>query len=91
MYVTALICCVLSDLCIFDFLFFFYLSHYSQYAQQEGSEWTESSFQCTVGVQTDYRDSETQTDPYTPEYFLHPGAATPEILTLTTLTWGTQK
>ncbi|XP_060786401.1 cilia- and flagella-associated protein 91-like [Neoarius graeffei] len=67
---------------------FAFPDHYSQYAQQEGSEWTESSFQCTVGVQTDYRDSETQTDPYTPEYFLRPGAATPEILTLTTLTWG---
>ncbi|XP_060786404.1 cilia- and flagella-associated protein 91-like isoform X2 [Neoarius graeffei] len=46
------------------------------------------SVQRTVGVQTDYRDSETQTDPYTPEYVLHPGAAIPEILTLATFSWG---
>ncbi|MCJ8732841.1 hypothetical protein PDJAM_G00215890 [Pangasius djambal] len=57
-------------------------------AQQEGSEWMESSFQRTVGVQTDYRDSEAQTDPYSPEYILRPGAAIPEILTLAPFSWG---
>ncbi|XP_017325120.1 cilia- and flagella-associated protein 91 [Ictalurus punctatus] len=57
-------------------------------AQQEDSEWMESSFQRTVGVQTDYRDSETQTDPYSPEYILHPGAVIPEILTLVPFSWG---
>lgn len=66
----------------------FYLSGDSQNTQQEGSEWM--SVQRTVGVQTDYRDSETQTDPYTPEYVLHPGAAIPEILTLATFSWGMQ-
>uniref|UniRef100_A0A4W3GH31 Cilia- and flagella-associated protein 91 n=1 Tax=Callorhinchus milii TaxID=7868 RepID=A0A4W3GH31_CALMI len=41
----------------------------------------------TVGVQTDYRENETQTDPYTPEYVVRPGSA-PELLTLAMLTWG---
>ncbi|KAI7808945.1 putative protein MAATS1, partial [Triplophysa rosa] len=45
-------------------------------------------FQRSVGVQTDYRESETQTDPYTPDYVLRPGTASPELLTLATLTWG---
>ncbi|XP_053352971.1 cilia- and flagella-associated protein 91 [Clarias gariepinus] len=56
--------------------------------QQEGSELMGSSFQRTVGVQTDYRDSETQTDPYSPEYTLCPGVAIPEILTLASFSWG---
>ncbi|XP_051870425.1 cilia- and flagella-associated protein 91 [Pristis pectinata] len=41
----------------------------------------------TVGVQTDYRDSETQTDPYSPEYVVRPGSA-PELLTLAALKFG---
>uniref|UniRef100_A0A8D0HD47 Cilia- and flagella-associated protein 91 n=1 Tax=Sphenodon punctatus TaxID=8508 RepID=A0A8D0HD47_SPHPU len=41
----------------------------------------------TVGTQTDYRDGEAQTDPYTPEYVAPPGSI-PELLTLATLTWG---
>ena len=41
----------------------------------------------SVGTQTDYRDSEAQTDPYTPEYVIRPGEQ-PELLTLTKLTWG---
>ncbi|XP_053311175.1 cilia- and flagella-associated protein 91 [Spea bombifrons] len=41
----------------------------------------------TVGIQTDYRDSEAQTDPYSPEYVLRPGSV-PELLTLANLTWG---
>ena len=40
-------------------------------------------------VQTDYRDSETQTDPYSPEYVVRPGSQ-PELLTLTSLTYGKQ-
>jgi hypothetical protein len=39
-------------------------------------------------TQTDYRDSEAQTDPYTPEYVVRPGCA-PELLTLATLSYGT--
>ncbi|NXO90745.1 CFA91 protein, partial [Certhia brachydactyla] len=41
----------------------------------------------TLGTQTDYRDGEAQTDPYSPEYIIRSGSV-PEILTLATLTWG---
>lgn len=41
----------------------------------------------TVYVQTDYRDSETQTDPYTPQYVVKPGEQ-PELLALASLSWG---
>ncbi|KAJ7315906.1 hypothetical protein JRQ81_002068 [Phrynocephalus forsythii] len=41
----------------------------------------------TVGTQTDYRDGEAQTDPYSPEYVV-PSSSIPELLTLATLTWG---
>eukprot|EP00744_Colponema_vietnamica_P007905 GILI01011317.1.p1 GENE.GILI01011317.1~~GILI01011317.1.p1 ORF type:complete len:667 (-),score=237.22 GILI01011317.1:198-2198(-) len=41
----------------------------------------------TVGVQTIYRDSEAQTDPYTPDYLVAPGSM-PEVLTLTHLKYG---
>ncbi|XP_066472204.1 cilia- and flagella-associated protein 91 [Tiliqua scincoides] len=41
----------------------------------------------TVGTQTDYRDGEAQTDPYSPEYIVPPGSI-PELLTLVTLSWG---
>ncbi|KPP69376.1 protein MAATS1-like [Scleropages formosus] len=50
-------------------------------------EHPQTPFQQTVGVQTDYRESEAQTDPYTPDYVIRPGSA-PELLTLATLTWG---
>ena len=43
----------------------------------------------TVEVQTDYRDSEAQTDPYTPEYVVNPGSQ-PELLTLASLMYGKQ-
>lgn len=41
----------------------------------------------TCFTQTDYRDSEAQTDPYTPEYVVRPGSQ-PELLTLATLSFG---
>ncbi|XP_007942115.1 cilia- and flagella-associated protein 91 [Orycteropus afer afer] len=41
----------------------------------------------TVGTQTDYRDTEVQTDPYSPEYVVCQDSI-PELLTLATLTWG---
>ncbi|XP_060006517.1 cilia- and flagella-associated protein 91 isoform X1 [Lagenorhynchus albirostris] len=41
----------------------------------------------TVGTQTDYRDAEVQTDPYSPEYIVCQNSI-PELLTLATLTWG---
>jgi len=41
----------------------------------------------TVGTQSMYRESETQTDPFTPEYVVRPGSA-PEVLRLATLSYG---
>jgi len=41
----------------------------------------------TVGTQSEFRESETQTDPFTPDYAVRPGSA-PELVTLATLTWG---
>ncbi|XP_055481120.1 cilia- and flagella-associated protein 91 [Psammomys obesus] len=41
----------------------------------------------TVGTQTDYRDADVQTDPYSPEYVVCQDTI-PELLTLATLTWG---
>ncbi|XP_073165474.1 cilia- and flagella-associated protein 91 isoform X3 [Lepidochelys kempii] len=41
----------------------------------------------TLGTQTDYRDGEAQTDPYSPEYVV-PLGSIPELLTLAILTWG---
>ncbi|CAM9877930.1 unnamed protein product [Lampetra fluviatilis] len=40
----------------------------------------------SVSVQTDFRDSETQTEPFSPPYIVPPGVPMPEILTLTALT-----
>lgn len=42
----------------------------------------------TVGTQTDYRESEAQTDPYSPEFVLQPGTTPSELLQLAALTWG---
>lgn len=40
-------------------------------------------------IQTDYREQETQTNPYTPNYYVPDGlSADPEILALQGLTWG---
>jgi len=41
----------------------------------------------TVGTQSMYRESDTQTDPFTPEYVVRPGSA-PEVLRLATLAYG---
>lgn len=41
----------------------------------------------TVGTQSDYRESETQTDAWTSEYYVRPGSA-PEVLTLASLSHG---
>lgn len=41
----------------------------------------------TVGTQTDYRDADIQTDPYSPEYVVCQDTI-PELLTLANLTWG---
>ncbi|KAJ3379529.1 hypothetical protein HDU84_006597, partial [Entophlyctis sp. JEL0112] len=42
----------------------------------------------SVAVQTVFRESEAQTDPYSPEYTLQPGQAPPELLALATLSYG---
>lgn len=42
----------------------------------------------TVAVQTAYRESEAQTDPYTPDYVVPGGGLQPELLTLATFCWG---
>ena len=47
----------------------------------------QTSFNKTIATQTDYRDGEAQTDPYTPEYVVKPGTQ-PELLTLITLAYG---
>lgn len=54
----------------------------------KNAEHSEQSTHFTVGVQTDYRESETQTDPYSPEYTVQPGRTPSELLQLATLTWG---
>merc|ERR1719163_1674193 len=41
----------------------------------------------TVGTQSIFRESETQTNPYSPDYFIVPNQV-PEVLTLTHLTYG---
>lgn len=41
----------------------------------------------SIGTQTIFRDSDVQTDPYSPEYLVRPGEA-PEVLTLASLTYG---
>jgi hypothetical protein len=41
----------------------------------------------TVGTQSDYRESETQTDPWTAPHTVRPGSA-PEVLTLQSLSYG---
>ncbi|XP_004709885.1 cilia- and flagella-associated protein 91 [Echinops telfairi] len=41
----------------------------------------------TVATQTDYRDADVQTDPYSPEYVVCQDSI-PELLTLASLTWG---
>merc|ERR1719183_1809124 len=41
----------------------------------------------TVGTQSVYRESDSQTDPYSPEYYIVPNQV-PEVLTLTHLTYG---
>lgn len=42
----------------------------------------------TVACQTVYREGETQTDPFTPDYITNPGQDDPEILSLAHLTYG---
>uniref|UniRef100_A0A3B3S7T8 Cilia- and flagella-associated protein 91 n=1 Tax=Paramormyrops kingsleyae TaxID=1676925 RepID=A0A3B3S7T8_9TELE len=51
-----------------------------------GGDPVQGPFRRSQGVQTDYRDSEAQTDPYSPSYVVKADSV-PELLTLATLTW----
>lgn len=42
----------------------------------------------TIAIQTVFRESEAQTDPYTPDYITKPDEPEPEILALAHLKWG---
>lgn len=42
----------------------------------------------TIAIQTMYRISETQTDPYSPDYVFKPNEPPPELLALSTLSYG---
>mmetsp|Transcript_53234 Transcript_53234/g.158697 ORF Transcript_53234/g.158697 Transcript_53234/m.158697 type:complete len:703 (-) Transcript_53234:118-2226(-) len=72
------------------------LPHIVQYAMQRGGQKTMLAAGATVapepavktvGTQSVYRESEAQTDPYSPEYYVVPDQA-PEVLALTHLTYG---
>mmetsp|Transcript_25108 Transcript_25108/g.78157 ORF Transcript_25108/g.78157 Transcript_25108/m.78157 type:complete len:705 (+) Transcript_25108:91-2205(+) len=72
------------------------LPHIVQYAIQRGGQKTALADGATVvpepavktvGTQSVYRESEAQTDPYSPEYYVVPNQA-PEVLALTHLTYG---
>eukprot|EP00736_Rhodelphis_marinus_P005056 Rmarinus@m.3830 len=41
----------------------------------------------TVAIQTQYREQESQTDPFSPDYYV-PAGKNPELLTLVSLSWG---
>lgn len=53
----------------------------------ESSKYAIIPSKSTVGTQTDYRDADVQTDPYSPEYVMCQDTI-PELLTLANLTWG---
>ena len=57
-------------------------SDYDREQQRTGTPFTK-----VAQTQTDYRDSDTQTDPYSPEYIVRPGTR-PELLTLALLSFG---
>jgi hypothetical protein len=42
----------------------------------------------TIEIQTDYRESEAQTDPFTPDYIINPNQPEPEVLSITNLSYG---
>jgi hypothetical protein len=48
-------------------------------------------FQKDAETQTMYRESEAQTDPYTPAYVLNPQRPQPEVLMLQELSYGEQE
>lgn len=54
----------------------------------EGGEEDVLTMKKSVAVQTIYRESQTQTDPYTADYITTPGQADPEVLSIAHLTYG---
>ncbi|CAI2361398.1 unnamed protein product [Moneuplotes crassus] len=56
-------------------------------AKIAGEEQEEEPLAKTVEIQTDYRESGTQTDPFTPDYVIERGQ-TPEVLTIAHLNYG---
>jgi len=59
-------------------------SDYDHERQRAGAG---TPFTKVAQTQTDYRDADTQTDPYSPEYVIRPGTK-PELLTLAMLSYG---
>jgi len=57
-------------------------SDYDREEQRTGTPFTK-----VAQTQTDYRESDTQTDPYSPEYVVRPGTK-PELLSLALLAFG---
>uniref|UniRef100_A0A672ZM39 Cilia- and flagella-associated protein 91 n=1 Tax=Sphaeramia orbicularis TaxID=375764 RepID=A0A672ZM39_9TELE len=68
--------------------FFFFFSLREEFVFTENNNVEQQSTHCTVAVQTDFRESDAQTDPYSPEYVIQPGTTPSELLTLAALTWG---
>jgi hypothetical protein len=62
---------------------------FSSVVTEEGKEQSEESVPSIQNhsTQTDYRESETQTTPWAPPVFTN-SASTPEVFTLTSLSWG---
>eukprot|EP00932_Pfiesteria_piscicida_P001830 SRR837773.11779.p1 GENE.SRR837773.11779~~SRR837773.11779.p1 ORF type:complete len:709 (-),score=332.11 SRR837773.11779:130-2256(-) len=56
-------------------------------AQLDGATLAPEPATKTVGTQSVFRESEAQTDPFSPEYYIAPNQV-PEVLTLTHLTYG---
>lgn len=73
-------------LCYFFWKYVCFLCHLREDFITSDAEQQPTHF--TVGVQTDYRESETQTDPYSPEYVIQPGTTPSELLQMAALTWG---
>jgi len=62
-------------------------SSQQQQQQQSIDQLTQSTTR-TIAIQTDYREQETQTDPYTPDYVTAPDDDEPEILSIAHLKYG---
>ncbi|KAM6934028.1 cilia- and flagella-associated protein 91 [Xenentodon cancila] len=66
----------------------FFTEHGEEFETGGGKGGEQQPSHRTVGIQTDYRESEAQTEPYSPEYVAQPGMTSSELLQLAVLTWG---